>query len=233
NETALCYYDGIGVEKDMFESARYYRMAASQGVTQLGNSWIWKPKYDQYCAAENAGAVAAAGIKKSQDKSKRLTTAIQTAIHGNSTGKTLLSPPLSPTGSTSNQSISSIASGIASVTASTAGAIASPSSSSIIRQSVVSPPMTPLASLSIPAPSSRLRSTSSASASTTSSVSSPVSPISPNGSISLMAISSASLAVPSTTISGDVEKKKSRWTMWGPLRTTTTSGTSSTVSTHP
>ncbi|ORZ26329.1 hypothetical protein BCR41DRAFT_301185, partial [Lobosporangium transversale] len=45
NETALCYYEGIGIEKDMYESARYYRMAAAQGASQLGNSWIWKPKY--------------------------------------------------------------------------------------------------------------------------------------------------------------------------------------------
>ncbi|KAK5807991.1 hypothetical protein F5H01DRAFT_282724, partial [Linnemannia elongata] len=47
NETALCYYEGIGIEKDMYESAKYYRMASAQGASQLGNSWIWKPKYDQ------------------------------------------------------------------------------------------------------------------------------------------------------------------------------------------
>ncbi|KAF9910853.1 hypothetical protein EC991_005316 [Linnemannia zychae] len=62
NETAFCYYEGIGIEKDMYESAKYYRMASAQGASQLGNSWIWKPKYDQYCAAENAAVSAAATI---------------------------------------------------------------------------------------------------------------------------------------------------------------------------
>ncbi|KAF8935007.1 hypothetical protein BGZ47_010110 [Haplosporangium gracile] len=96
NETALCYYEGIGIEKDMYESAKYYRMASAQGASQLGNSWIWKPKYDQYCAAENAAVSAAAtigsisvvtnatsrGTKKgsSKERAKRLTSAIQTAI---------------------------------------------------------------------------------------------------------------------------------------------------------
>ncbi|KAG9327458.1 hypothetical protein KVV02_000407 [Mortierella alpina] len=58
NETAMCYYEGIGTDKDMYQSAKYYRMAAAQGASQLGNSWIWKPKYDMYCAAENAAALA-------------------------------------------------------------------------------------------------------------------------------------------------------------------------------
>ncbi|KAF9125327.1 hypothetical protein BGW39_007498 [Mortierella sp. 14UC] len=95
NETALCYYEGIGIGKDMYESAKYYRMASAQGASQLGNSWIWKPKYDQYCAAENAAVSAAATIgsvsvvtnatatgKKgnSKERAKRLTSAIQTAI---------------------------------------------------------------------------------------------------------------------------------------------------------
>ncbi|KAF9279784.1 hypothetical protein BGZ68_007698 [Mortierella alpina] len=61
NETAMCYYEGIGTDKDMYQSAKYYRMAAAQGASQLGNSWIWKPKYDLYCAAENAAAVAVGG----------------------------------------------------------------------------------------------------------------------------------------------------------------------------
>ncbi|KAF9435867.1 hypothetical protein BGZ76_005338 [Entomortierella beljakovae] len=49
NETALCFLDGVGIEKNPFEAARYYRLAEAQGNTQFGNSWIWKPKYDQYC----------------------------------------------------------------------------------------------------------------------------------------------------------------------------------------
>ncbi|KAG0317658.1 hypothetical protein BGZ99_006176 [Dissophora globulifera] len=152
NETALCYYDGIGVEKDMYESARYYRLAAAQGGAQLGNSWIWKPKYDQYCAAENAG-IAVGTVVKKQDRSKRISAAIHTAFHphhhhgsGSGTGagadsgtgladgaKTSTtskkisfstSPPTSPSISHPQYSISTIASGLASVTA--AAAVAAP-----------------------------------------------------------------------------------------------------------
>ncbi|KAG0289764.1 hypothetical protein BGZ98_003725, partial [Dissophora globulifera] len=152
NETALCYYDGIGVEKDMYESARYYRLAAAQGGAQLGNSWIWKPKYDQYCAAENAG-IAVGTVVKKQDRSKRISTAIHTAFHphhhhgsGSGTGAGAdsgtgladgakmsttskkisfsTSPPTSPSISHPQYSISTIASGLASVTA--AAAVATP-----------------------------------------------------------------------------------------------------------
>ncbi|KAG0279433.1 hypothetical protein BGZ95_001252, partial [Linnemannia exigua] len=113
NETALCYYEGIGIEKDMYESAKYYRMASAQGASQLGNSWIWKPKYDQYCAAENAAVSAAAtigsvsvvtnatakGTKKgsSKERAKKLTSAIQTAI---ATSAAPSHPPLSTSSGT-------------------------------------------------------------------------------------------------------------------------------------
>ncbi|KAG0372499.1 hypothetical protein BGX24_000178 [Mortierella sp. AD032] len=116
NETALCYYEGIGIEKDMYESAKYYRMASAQGASQLGNSWIWKPKYDQYCAAENAAVSAAAtigsvsvvtnatakGTKKgsSKERAKKLTSAIQTAI---ATSATPSHPPLSASSGAGNR----------------------------------------------------------------------------------------------------------------------------------
>ncbi|KAF9350629.1 hypothetical protein BGX26_011247 [Mortierella sp. AD094] len=238
NETALCYYEGIGVEKDMYESARYYRMAASQGATQLGNSWIWKPKYDQYCAAESAGVAVAAGIKKAHDKPKRLATAIHTAFHGSSTtsksGGSSSSPPISPSTTSSRYSMSSIASGLASVTATTAGAAASPSYGNTIRQSLASPPSTPPVSTSASAPiSSRSRSMSTASAGTgATSLASSVSPIASLGSSSASkSILTASASSPTTptasspsvtsNATGELEKKKNRWTMWGGLRSTT------------
>ncbi|KAF9378932.1 hypothetical protein BGX21_002775 [Mortierella sp. AD011] len=59
NETAQCFLDGVGTEKNSFEAARYYRMASDQGASQFGNSWIWKPKYDQYCEQYAANAAAA------------------------------------------------------------------------------------------------------------------------------------------------------------------------------
>ncbi|KAF9922234.1 hypothetical protein BGZ65_009750, partial [Modicella reniformis] len=134
NETALCYYEGIGVEKDMYESAKYYRMAAAQGASQMGNSWIWKTKYDHYCAAENAAATlgaSAAAAKKTggvQERTRRLSSAIQAAILGSSSSKNTttgrggggnrprsqstnsFSSPISPSIPSPHYSISSIAS---------------------------------------------------------------------------------------------------------------------------
>ncbi|KAF9199699.1 hypothetical protein BGZ49_010162 [Haplosporangium sp. Z 27] len=235
NETAMCYYEGIGVEKDMYESAKYYRMAASQGSTQLGNSWIWKPKYDQYCAAESAGIAAGTGMKKSQGRPRRLSAVIHTVFHGGSTiGKSgggkeegsPLSPPVSPT-SIDNRNISSIASELA-----TADTVVIPKHSNTSRQSLVSPPSTPPISASA---SSRPPSLST-SIGTGVSPTSPISPISPTSSLksslrpkSFVAGSSSqtspttpsplSSVVSNTT--GEIEKKKNRWTMWGALRSTT------------
>ncbi|KAF9125758.1 hypothetical protein BG015_004829, partial [Linnemannia schmuckeri] len=45
NDLAWCYYHGVGVKKDMYKSAKYYRLAAAQGMSTMGNSWIWKDKY--------------------------------------------------------------------------------------------------------------------------------------------------------------------------------------------
>ncbi|KAI8351708.1 hypothetical protein B0O80DRAFT_111881 [Mortierella sp. GBAus27b] len=67
NEVAQCYVDGTGTEKNAFEAARYYRLAAAQGVTQFGNSWIWKPKYDQYCEQVAAKMAAEAIARKHPD----------------------------------------------------------------------------------------------------------------------------------------------------------------------
>lgn len=229
NETGLCLYEGIGVDKDMYESARYYRMAAAQGASQLGNSWIWKPKYDQYCAAENAAATigvttGTSSKKKSvQDRTKRLSNAIQAAIHGSSaknnntaqhsgsgsgsgvdgarprshstaSSLTAGSSPSSPSIPNPHYSISMIASGLASVTATTTGTVAPSGYANSLRQSFASPH---LSATSI---------ASSASSSSLASLSSPTSPTSP--------VSSAAATPPSSTIEWP-DKKKSRWSIWG------------------
>ncbi|KAF9916277.1 hypothetical protein BX616_004145, partial [Lobosporangium transversale] len=71
NETAQCFMDGIGTEKDAFEAARYYRLACAQGATQFGNSWIWKPKYDKYCEEHAAAAAAASAARKAQQQNQQ------------------------------------------------------------------------------------------------------------------------------------------------------------------
>lgn len=45
-EAGLCYAEGIGCKKDLKKAAKFYRMAAAQGVSMIGNSWIYKEKYD-------------------------------------------------------------------------------------------------------------------------------------------------------------------------------------------
>lgn len=46
NDLGHCYYHGHGVKKDMLLAAKYYRLADKQGQGIMGNSWIWKSKYD-------------------------------------------------------------------------------------------------------------------------------------------------------------------------------------------
>lgn len=46
NDLGHCYYHGHGVKKDMYLAAKYYRKADKQGQGIMGNSWIWKSKYD-------------------------------------------------------------------------------------------------------------------------------------------------------------------------------------------
>ncbi|KAL4890605.1 hypothetical protein BDV59DRAFT_92077 [Aspergillus ambiguus] len=46
NETAWCYLEGFGGKKDKFAAAKYYRLAEEKGNKLVGNSWIWKEKYN-------------------------------------------------------------------------------------------------------------------------------------------------------------------------------------------
>ncbi|KAL2058684.1 hypothetical protein ABVK25_001414 [Lepraria finkii] len=47
NEVARCYENGDGGKKDRYTAAQYYRLAEQNGSKTLGNSWIWKDKYNQ------------------------------------------------------------------------------------------------------------------------------------------------------------------------------------------
>ncbi|KAJ5371805.1 Tetratricopeptide-like helical [Penicillium concentricum] len=46
NEVGWCYLEGFGGKKDKFKAAKYYRLAETNGCPTLGNSWIWKDKYN-------------------------------------------------------------------------------------------------------------------------------------------------------------------------------------------
>lgn len=45
-ETAECYSQGFGCKKDKTKAARLLRKAEGLGKKEIGNSWIWKSKYD-------------------------------------------------------------------------------------------------------------------------------------------------------------------------------------------
>ncbi|KAL7316747.1 hypothetical protein PS15m_003197 [Mucor circinelloides] len=47
NDLGFCYAHGLGVKKDLYCAAKYYRLAERQGQGMIGNSWIWKDKYNQ------------------------------------------------------------------------------------------------------------------------------------------------------------------------------------------
>ncbi|KAF7729516.1 hypothetical protein EC973_004190 [Apophysomyces ossiformis] len=47
NDLGHCYYHGHGTKKDLYMAAKYYRMADKQGHGIMGNSWIYKSKYDK------------------------------------------------------------------------------------------------------------------------------------------------------------------------------------------
>ncbi|KAK5129140.1 hypothetical protein LTR08_003805 [Meristemomyces frigidus] len=45
-EAAWCYIEGFGGAKDKFKAASYLRFAEEKGSKAVGNSWIWKDKYN-------------------------------------------------------------------------------------------------------------------------------------------------------------------------------------------
>ncbi|PBP27277.1 cell cycle inhibitor protein [Diplocarpon rosae] len=51
-EAGFCYAQGMGCKKDLKKSARFYRQAEAKGVSMVGNSWIYKPKYNDDDSSE-------------------------------------------------------------------------------------------------------------------------------------------------------------------------------------
>ncbi|KAE8452144.1 hypothetical protein EG329_001611 [Mollisiaceae sp. DMI_Dod_QoI] len=46
-EAGFCYAQGIGCKKDLKKSAKFYRQAEAKGISMVGNSWIYKAKYNE------------------------------------------------------------------------------------------------------------------------------------------------------------------------------------------
>ncbi|KAJ9655101.1 hypothetical protein H2198_005957 [Neophaeococcomyces mojaviensis] len=45
-EAGFCYAQGVGCKKNPKKAAKFYRLAAEKGASMIGNSWIYKSKYD-------------------------------------------------------------------------------------------------------------------------------------------------------------------------------------------
>lgn len=88
-EAGFCYAQGIGCKKNLKKAARSYRLAAEKGVNMVGNSWIYKSKYDDSASAEDEKrksrkqqAVPTAEEKDSRKSSKSKTRSIFGRIRG-------------------------------------------------------------------------------------------------------------------------------------------------------
>ncbi|CAI7677591.1 unnamed protein product [Penicillium manginii] len=66
-EAGFCYAEGVGCKKDMKKAARFYRQAEDNGMSMVGNSWIYKDKY----MAEDKSSGRSRGRTVSSDKKPR------------------------------------------------------------------------------------------------------------------------------------------------------------------
>ncbi|KAG8527052.1 uncharacterized protein KY384_008481 [Bacidia gigantensis] len=79
-EAGFCYVKGEGTKKDLKKAAKYYRMAEAKGMSMVGNSWIYKPKYADDTSEKGhndrrgrGGAKDSTPEKKPRDKSRTRT----------------------------------------------------------------------------------------------------------------------------------------------------------------
>ena len=65
-EIAMAWEKGVkgwqGGKKDRGMAARWYRRAERAGRKEVGNSWIWKEKYDGFDEGEKKGESVAADV---------------------------------------------------------------------------------------------------------------------------------------------------------------------------
>ncbi|KAJ5510137.1 Tetratricopeptide-like helical [Penicillium expansum] len=71
-EAGFCYAQGVGCKKDLKKAARFYRMAEAKGMSMVGNSWIYKDKYNETESTGRSRGRNASGEKdKDKDKHKK------------------------------------------------------------------------------------------------------------------------------------------------------------------
>lgn len=67
-EAGFCYAQGVGCKKNLKKSAKFYRMAEAKGMSMVGNSWIYKAKYN-----DDEQPSAGKDKKKARSKSRTRT----------------------------------------------------------------------------------------------------------------------------------------------------------------
>ncbi|KAL8734209.1 MAG: hypothetical protein Q9166_001695 [cf. Caloplaca sp. 2 TL-2023] len=74
-EAGFCFAQGAGCKKDLMKAAKWYRMAEAKGMSMVGNSWIYKPKYadDGGDRKGRGSAKQTTPEKKPRDKSRTRT----------------------------------------------------------------------------------------------------------------------------------------------------------------
>ncbi|KAJ5396126.1 uncharacterized protein N7487_010429 [Penicillium crustosum] len=82
-EAGFCYAEGVGCKKDMKKAARFYRQAEAKGMSMVGNSWIYKDKYNEVestststSTGRSRGRNASGGEKDKKPRSKSRTRSI-------------------------------------------------------------------------------------------------------------------------------------------------------------
>lgn len=71
-EAGYCYAQGVGCKKDLKKSAGLYRQAEAKGISMVGNSWIYKAKYNDDTPKEPKKKHAERG-RSSTDKESKAT----------------------------------------------------------------------------------------------------------------------------------------------------------------
>jgi len=89
-EAGFCYAEGIGCKKNVKKAARFYRLAADKGVSMVGNSWIYKDKYNDN-DDRNDRKTRSRKSSTNEDKEKRRSKSKTRSIFGRKRGNTMKS----------------------------------------------------------------------------------------------------------------------------------------------
>ncbi|KAJ8105214.1 hypothetical protein OPT61_g10315 [Boeremia exigua] len=70
-EAGYCYAEGVGCKKDMKKAAKFYRAAEAKGVSMVGNSWIYKDKYNDENTSTSDSRSVRSGRSSKKDNSEK------------------------------------------------------------------------------------------------------------------------------------------------------------------